>query len=90
MQQLVLTNIPMDHSFFIVYIYTLLAKIGLHALYMLNSVLFATLIAQREKGFEKIDLPTVFQSCDKFPNSKYKFLCYTLQIHPSITLLVYQ
>ena len=39
----VLINIPMDLSNFIVYFNTLLAKVGLHALYMLNSVLFANL-----------------------------------------------
>ena len=53
MQQLVLTNIPMDLSYLIVYICLhllhCLPKVGLHALYMLNSVLFANLYRSEGK-----------------------------------------
>ena len=58
-QQLVLiNNIPMDLSSFIISftINTRLAKVSLHALYMLNSVLFAILYSSQGKGLQKISL----------------------------------
>ena len=53
MQQLVLTNIPMDLSNFIIYIIHCLPKIGLHALYTLISVIFANLYSSQGKGLRK-------------------------------------
>ena len=55
MQQLVLANIPMNRSYFIVYINLIhcLPKVGQHALYMLNSVLFANLYSSEGKGLRK-------------------------------------
>ena len=49
MQQLVLTNIPMDRSYLIVYI-SYLPKVGQHALYMLNAVLFSNLYSSQGNG----------------------------------------
>ena len=48
MQQLVFTNISMDLSN--LHLIHCLPKVGLHALYMLNSVLFANLYSSQEKG----------------------------------------
>ena len=50
MQQLVFTNIPIDLSNFIIYC---LPKVDQHALYMLNSVLFANLYSSQGKGLGK-------------------------------------
>ena len=52
MQQLVLTNIPVDRSYFIV----CLPEVGLNALYMLNYVLFANLYSSEGKGLRKYSL----------------------------------
>ena len=52
MQQLVLTNIPMDLCNFIIYIHCL-PKVGQHAIYMLNSVLFASLYSSQGKRASK-------------------------------------
>ena len=54
MQQLVLTNIPMDLSNFVITFNTLHGKrIGQHALYILNSVLFANLYCSHGKRLRK-------------------------------------
>ena len=55
MQQLVITNIPMDLSNFVHLIHCL-PKEGQHALYMLNSVLFASLYSSQGKGLRKKSL----------------------------------
>ena len=57
MQQLVLTNIPMDLSNFVIYIYyTACQKKVNIALYMLNFVLFASLYSSQGKGLRKKSL----------------------------------
>ena len=52
MLQLVLTNIPMDLSNLLYNLHLIhcLPKVGLHASYMLNSVLFANLYGSQGKG----------------------------------------
>ena len=55
MLQLVLTNINMDLSNFIIYILIhCLLIVGLHTLYLIISIYLQTFIAPREKGFEQI------------------------------------
>ena len=49
MQQLVLANIPIPFLFDSLHLIYCLPKVGQHALYMLNSVLFANLYSSEEK-----------------------------------------
>ena len=56
MQQLVLTNIPMDVSNYNLHLIHCLPKVHLHALYVLNSLFFANFYSSEEKGLRKNSL----------------------------------